>query len=514
MKKIIALTAALMLANGVFAQEVIRAVKESLGSRTIYVYAPQDIKENRPLLISCHGMGQTPSYQANQTRWEDKADAENFVVVYPQGIGNAWSLGSADEDNFISSIIDEMSKRYKIDLSRVYLSGFSMGGMLTHFSIHNLADKIAAFAPVSGYPIDGENFNYTSTRKVPIMHTNGDGDDVVHFEEWKGTFNGMQQHQMGAKYIMGRWAAYNGCDASPDSVKVGTATRYTWKNCKDGVEVILNRIPGKGHWHSNDAGFHTTNQIWDFVSRFSLKGAVKPIEVTANRDSVFNSAFGDSLELHGWSLNTWSGEATLKRTNGEAEISITKAAESKNYQIQMIQNGLHIENGETYTLTFDAYAAAKRTIEANVEMDDDPWTSFLSEVNTIEIGTEKKTYSITFTMNEATTENGRISFNVGLNDANVFLDNITLKKASAISLEESETDNEGAKNDKTFIGVKFQKNTLQTYMVYGTNGALVGSFMAMGVSEIQNQLTQMGLNKGIYLVRNKSIGFSRILSVK
>lgn len=511
--KVVFLCAVVGLA--VSADAAIRAKAEQLGGREIYVYAPAGLEEGKPLMISCHGMGQDPAYQAGMANWEDKADKEGFVVVYPHGNGNAWDLGGAGDEGLIKNIIDEMYKRYKIDLSRVYLSGFSMGGMFTHFTATHLADKIAAFAPVSGYPIDAQSFSFKASRNIPIMHTNGDADDVVHYEEWTGTFNGMYQHQMGAYYVMEHWAAFNQCDSKPVESKVGTATRYTWKNCAGDVEVVLNKIPGKGHWHSNDAGYNTTDNIWEFVSKYSLNGVSKPIEVPADRDTIFNSEFGDSLKLVGWSLNTWSGEAKLQLTGGEAEVAITKAADDHAYQIQMIQKGLHFEKGTSYKLVFDAHAAAAREIEVNVEMDDEPWTSYLPSTKKIEIGTEKKTYEVSFTMGETTDKNGRVSFNVGLSDVNVFFDNIKLMKIDASEVEEEKEDEKDGEKEEnpTFVTAKFKNGAMQNYKVYSVSGVLVGSFNASSFAEIKLQLNAMNLDKGVYLVRNK-FGFSKVQQVR
>lgn len=238
-------------------------------NRTIDVYAPNGMGKNRPMVISCHGMGQDIAYQKQQSRWDLVADTAKFLVVYPQSDGSTWDLGANGNDiALIKAIIKEMKSKYDIDLDRVYMSGFSMGGMLTYSVANNMADQIAACAPVSGYPIGDKTAK--PSRPMPIIHTNGDQDDVVHYEPWQGTFNGMQQNQQGAYAQAEAWAKANGCDATPvESVIDGAATRYLWKNGKCGVEVCLNKIYGKGHWPSNDK-YHSVREIWKFVSKFSL----------------------------------------------------------------------------------------------------------------------------------------------------------------------------------------------------------------------------------------------------
>lgn len=51
--------------------------------RTIDVYAPNGMGENRPMVISAHGMGQDIAYQKQQSRWDQVADTAKFLVVYP-----------------------------------------------------------------------------------------------------------------------------------------------------------------------------------------------------------------------------------------------------------------------------------------------------------------------------------------------------------------------------------------------------------------------------------------------
>lgn len=238
-------------------------------NRTIDVYAPSGMGENRPMVISAHGMGQDIAYQKENSRWDQVADTAKFLVVYPQSDGSTWDLSASGADiAFIKAIIKEMSSKYKIDLDRVYMSGFSMGGMLTYSVANCMADQIAACAPVSGYPIG--DLTAKPSRPMPIIHTNGDKDDVVHYEPWKGNFNGMYQEQQGAYAQAEAWAKANQCDGTPvESVIDGAATRYLWKNGKCGVEVCLNKVYGKGHWPSNDK-YHSVREIWKFISRFSL----------------------------------------------------------------------------------------------------------------------------------------------------------------------------------------------------------------------------------------------------
>ena len=80
---------------------------------------------------------------------------------------------------------------------------------------------------------------------------------------------------------MAKWAAFDGCDPTPEVIKpypadkpasADTYTRYS--GGKNGVEVVLLSLEGKGHWHSNDpAGVMSSKEIWNFCKRYALRQA-------------------------------------------------------------------------------------------------------------------------------------------------------------------------------------------------------------------------------------------------
>src|SRR6185436_10577421 len=69
------------------------------------------------------------------------SDKHGFIVVYPQGLGNSWNAGSCcgtaasskvDDLKFVSDLIDKLKTEYCVDPKRVFASGLSNGGMLSH----------------------------------------------------------------------------------------------------------------------------------------------------------------------------------------------------------------------------------------------------------------------------------------------------------------------------------------------------------------------------------------------
>ena len=457
--------------------------KESVSGRDIHVYAPSNLAPKSPLLISCHGMDQDPNYQQSNTHWEAVADTAGFVVVYPRGgTGmDTWDIKGDKDTKWMTEIIAQMVKEYDIDTKRVYLSGFSMGGMFTYHAMSKIADKIAAFAPTSGTNVYGAS---KAMRPVPIIHPHGTNDDVLSYSNVEGFIKNYRD-QFHCPSQAEEQKNY------PNAENSG-ATMYTWGPCDEGVYIKHLKLPGGGHRPSKA----DVSDIWNFVKQWSLDGVSSPIEVPTNRDTVFNGTFSDSLKLAGWTLQQHSGEGSLKFSDGKAEINVTKVGTNA-YDVQMIQKGMHYEKGQSYKLTFDAYASAARTLEVNLEKDTDPWTSYLGEAKTFDLGTEKKTYEIEFTMGEPTDEDGRISFNAGLATGSVYIDNVVLKKidgTTGIASADLALSHEGS------------------FSVYDMKGVFVCKLSGVRTGDIQTRLNSMELDKGLYVVKGSH--FSRVFPVK
>lgn len=235
-------------------------------SRSMLVYAPSGLAANRPLVISMHGLNQDINYQKNQAKWESVADTAKFVVVYPAGQNNSWDINGTKDTDFILAIIDNMVTRYSIDRNRVYVSGFSMGGMMCYHVANKIANKVAAIGPVSGYLFSNVA---ASSRPMPIVHVHGNADDVVRYQP--------TGNQQGVVAMLQKWRTWNKCPSTgtrttpyPVNKPNSKCVMEYWGPC-DNSAVELITLDGKGHWHSNDAaGVMTTHELWIFLKRYSL----------------------------------------------------------------------------------------------------------------------------------------------------------------------------------------------------------------------------------------------------
>lgn len=338
-------------------------------TRTIISYAPQGLPSQPALVIACHGMNQDAPYLQNEAKWELVADTAKFVVVYANGENRSWDISGNKDIQFMEAIIDTMYQRHHINRSRVYLTGFSMGGMFTYHCANRMADKIAAFAPVSGYNMGGPNAN--ASRPVPLIHTHGTGDDVC-------VYSPVQSH-------IDAWVRFDGCDQTPVIEKPQSgpantpATIKRYKHGRGGVEVALLTFKDKGHWWSMDTAQGLTSvEIWNFCRRYSL-GAEEPelqsivpeahsFDLQSDCDRTFTLTFNDSILLDGV-------HATM--SNGTQNISLeVVGGEPSQTVVCSLPAGAEVADGRC-TLTLSHLVSTKGGTLESVSF---PYTYGVQEV--------------------------------------------------------------------------------------------------------------------------------------
>jgi poly(3-hydroxybutyrate) depolymerase len=239
--------------------ETTETLKTGGADRTYVKYVPQSLGAKRPLLIACHGMNQNTDWMKGYMDLQPIADTAKFVAVFPQGVDNGWDISGKRDINFVLAIIDKMVEQHDVDPERVYLTGFSMGGMFTYHAMNQIPDRIAAFAPISGYTMGGVTAN-ANVRALPIIHTHGTSDNVVAFSNVQNGLN--------------VWINHNHCNPTAEVTKNyrGTPhiTRHVWSGGDNDTKVVLMEMADKGHWVANDYNVWTADEIWKFCKNYSI----------------------------------------------------------------------------------------------------------------------------------------------------------------------------------------------------------------------------------------------------
>jgi poly(3-hydroxybutyrate) depolymerase len=197
------------------------------------------------------------------------ADAEGFLVAYPDGIDSAWNIGpcctfSRDVDDvaFARAIIKQIQSEANVDEARVYAAGFSNGGGMTQYLACHAADLFAAVAPSAFDLLEENSPSCSPARPIPILLTRALDDNFVTYAGGPSNPpNGLATtiHFMGATATFNRWAKINHCSNEIIKDEFGCEIHTS---CDAQVAVGLCSVPHKGHTPAD------ANISWMFLKRF------------------------------------------------------------------------------------------------------------------------------------------------------------------------------------------------------------------------------------------------------
>ena len=144
-----------------------------------------DFGKPRPLIVFLHGAGEVDKgldVLKHHDLWhfaKGHVQAKDFpfIVVSPMAPKRGWE--PLQVKRFVEQIVQDHSKRYRIDPNRIYLTGFSMGGFGTFHTACEYPELFAAIVPVAG---GGEPKRACNLINVPTWAFHGDADEVVLYE--------------------------------------------------------------------------------------------------------------------------------------------------------------------------------------------------------------------------------------------------------------------------------------------------------------------------------------------
>ncbi len=233
--------------------------------RTYRVYVPSSAKpgEPVPLLVAMHGgLGSASQFEEN-SGFDGVAEANGFIVVYPDGVGSAikddlgqtWNGGdccgpamnqNVDDVAFLRQLVGQMQQTYTIDADRVYAAGHSNGGIMAYRLACEASDVFAAVGlQASALELD----TCAPSKPVSLIHIHGTADRNLPIDGGEGqgvsgvTFNPPID---GVRTI----ARADGCPAEPIASADPANTDVmidTWQPCADGTEVQFVKVAGATH---------------------------------------------------------------------------------------------------------------------------------------------------------------------------------------------------------------------------------------------------------------------------
>jgi poly(3-hydroxybutyrate) depolymerase len=204
------------------------------------------------LVVVLHGRRQTARRAERSQGWDRLAAGGSAVVAYAAGYGGSWNAGSCcgvaaarrlDDVGYLLEVLHRSRARHRIDPRRVFLVGFSNGGMLAYRFACAHTRAISALAVVAG---SLQMPSCRPQRPLAVLAVHGDRDRIVPFD------GSAYSRVAGAatRSVVGSLAAWRRIDA-------GTA---------EPVELL--HLPRLGHdWPTRrNSGLDGTATIWRFLS--------------------------------------------------------------------------------------------------------------------------------------------------------------------------------------------------------------------------------------------------------
>lgn len=222
-----------------------------------------------PLVVVIHGAFDTASGMETYSGFSELSDRENFLVLYPNGMGlfgylQHWNAGHCcgkaakdqiDDVGFIEAAIQDVFTRLRVDHQRVFMVGFSNGGMMAYRFAAEKTELLAgaAFlaASIGGRPSekDPEWRIPNPEGPLPVMVMHGMADRDVPFEGGASKQRGGPRTYWSVMDSVKFWVANDKCPDKPTKQKryKGHVEVTSWWDCPCHSEVFLYLIEGWGH---------------------------------------------------------------------------------------------------------------------------------------------------------------------------------------------------------------------------------------------------------------------------
>jgi polyhydroxybutyrate depolymerase len=235
----------------------------------LHIPPAYDSQLRLPLVVVVHGAFDTAKGIEKASGFSILADRENFIVMYPNGIGifgllQHWNAGHCcgkaaqdriDDVAYVAASIKDISDRLSIDRDRVYMVGFSNGGMLTHRFCAEKGGLLAGAAVLAGAigsRLGKDPPQWTmpdQSLPIPLLIMHGLRDAHVPFKGGSLKPSDPMRYYDSVDDAIVYWARQNGCEASIAESKPVNAsvTLQQWENCESNQPIWLYTIKDWAH---------------------------------------------------------------------------------------------------------------------------------------------------------------------------------------------------------------------------------------------------------------------------
>jgi polyhydroxybutyrate depolymerase len=253
--------------------------------RTFNYKDPGNDKRSNLMFVMHGSGGNGKDMMGSTTKLEQKAKAEDLLLVYPDGYQHYWNecrkaatstanIENINENAFFDGMINYFSDKYHINKKKVFAAGMSGGGHMAYKLAMTMPDKIKAVTAVIANLPDTNNMDCIEVKRpIPIMIINGTADPLNPYNggmmvSGNVTFGYVRSTDRTFKY----WSTLAGYTGEPvkeslpdtDPTDGRTIERYTYKK-KGKPEVVLLKVIGGKHDYPKDIDVY--EEAWEFFKR-------------------------------------------------------------------------------------------------------------------------------------------------------------------------------------------------------------------------------------------------------
>jgi predicted peptidase len=140
----------------------------------------EESEKKFPLIVFLHGSGERGTRighveKLGLPKVAPQREGFPFIMLAPQCPRDHW-WEDAEITQMVMGMLDEVSRKYRVDPERVYLTGLSMGGFGTWEIATEFPERFAAIAPVCG---GGNIYRVKRLKDVPARIYHGEKDTTV-----------------------------------------------------------------------------------------------------------------------------------------------------------------------------------------------------------------------------------------------------------------------------------------------------------------------------------------------
>jgi polyhydroxybutyrate depolymerase len=197
-----------------------RTIEHDGATRSFTLHVPADVKPSA-LVMVMHGYMGSVGEIMDYSGFNDIADREGFIVVYPEGTidqhGHRFfnvgyddhATSTVDDLGFISSLTSDLQKQLGVTPERTFIAGMSNGGDMAYFIACNHSELYAAMASVTGVLMKHIRDECIPAKPLPVLQIHGTDDAISYFDgdiENKGGYGAY----LGVRETVQFWAEANG----------------------------------------------------------------------------------------------------------------------------------------------------------------------------------------------------------------------------------------------------------------------------------------------------------------